>query len=418
MPLFAFGSNGSGQLGLGHEEDVSLPVRCVFEVAEDAAPGDEGTPKGGDVVRIVAGGNHTLVADRGGRVFAAGWNGDGRCGVSSKEHGGQGEGEMAMRFRRVVVVVGDFGGGAGDAGGGGGGQVYDTFTGVAASWEGTVLVASGLEKEEEGQESRDRVFVLGSGLKGELGLGKGCLRASAGGVAIPDFPPPGVRVRAVASGMAHTVVVLSDGSVWGWGAARKGQLGEANIPDKVVWSPRRIEGWEGLGFPATGAACGREFTVIMGDPARGEFAVLGAVDDKWGIRSGVSASQVKEKALRAGGYRAIEVSWHGVYVHLNNGEVVAWGRNDRGQIPSSTSTGDLGHGQVVRDLAVGSEHLLARLDERTVVACGWGEHGNCGPDTDAQGNVKGGWKRISLPDGESDIVGVGAGCATSWIITA
>ncbi|RAH76023.1 alpha-tubulin suppressor protein Aats1 [Aspergillus japonicus CBS 114.51] len=400
MPLFAFGSNGSGQLGLGHEEDVSVPARCVFEFAEDAAQGEVDAPKGGDVVRIVAGGNHTLVLDRRGRVFAAGWNGDGRCGIPKREEGG--EGEM----------------GEGDVpnAGGGGGRVYDTFTGVAATWEGTVLVASE-EEEEEGQESRDRVFVLGSGLKGELGLGKGCLRASAGGVAIPDFPPQGMKVRAVASGMGHTVVVLSDGSVWAWGAARKGQLGEANIPDKVVWRPRRIEGSEGLGFRATGAACGREFTVIIGDPARGEFTVLGAVDDKWGIRSGVSASQVKEKALRAGGYRAIEVSWHGVYVHLDDGEVVAWGRNDRGQIPW-TSTVDLGHGKVVRDLAAGSEHLLARLDERTVVACGWGEHGNCGPDTDAQGNVKGKWNRIPLPDGESDIVGVGAGCATSWIITA
>ncbi|PYH75860.1 RCC1/BLIP-II [Aspergillus uvarum CBS 121591] len=416
MPLFAFGSNGSGQLGLGHEEDVSVPTRCVFESAsaEDAAQGDEGGLKGSDVARIVAGGNHTLVLDRRGGVFAAGWNEDGRCGMSKREQGeeGEGEGEMVKRFRRVraVVPVVDLGGGDG----GGGGQVYDTFTGVAATWEGTVLVAS---VEEKGQESRDRVFVLGSGLKGELGLGKGCLRASAGGVAIPDFPPQGMRVRAVASGMGHTVVVLCDGSVWGWGAARKGQLGEANIPDKVVWSPRRIEGSEGLGFRATGAACGREFTVIMGDPARGEFTVLGAVDDKWGIRSGVSVSQVKEKALRAGGYQAIEVSWHGVYVHLNNREVVAWGRNDRGQIPS-TSTGDLGHGRVVRDLAAGSEHLLARLDERTVVACGWGEHGNCGPDTDAQGNVKVEWNRIPLSDGESEIVGVGAGCATSWIITA
>ena len=68
---------------------------------------------------------------------------------------------------------------------------------------------------------------------------------------------------------------------------------------------------------------------------------------------------------------------------------------------------------------MGSEHALALLDEGTVVAFGWGEHGNCGTEVDAQGNVKGRYNRIEMPEigHEHEVVGIGAGCATSWIIT-
>jgi protein ATS1 len=72
---------------------------------------------------------------------------------------------------------------------------------------------------------------------------------------------------------------------------------------------------------------------------------------------------------------------------------------------------------VVRELAVGSEHVLALVDGGKVVAFGWGEHGNCGPVADKRGDVKGRYIEIPVPGEEgSEVVGVGAGCATSWVV--
>ena len=91
---------------------------------------------------------------------------------------------------------------------------------------------------------------------------------------------------------------------------------------------------------------------------------------------------------------------------------MAWGRNDRGQLPPP----DL---PTPAKLAVGSEHAIALLGDGRVAAFGWGEHGNCGPDTDFQGNVSGTYNVISLPEAvgaDRKVVGVGAGCATSWMI--
>lgn len=228
---------------------------------------------------------------------------------------------------------------------------------------------------------------------------------------IPHFPPHGTSIISIASGMGHTAAVLSNGEVYGWGGARKGQLGEgAAKTQKVVWSPTRVEG---VSFKATDVACGREFTVVSGDRGKGEFVILGSENDKWGVVSGQPSG-----VLLA--YASISAGWHGVYVHHHqtsdgspSSSITAWGRNDRGQLPPA----DLPNAQ---KLAVGSEHGLALLDERTVAAFGWGEHGNCGPDTDAQGNVKGSYNKIQISSDGGErrrIVGIGAGCATSWIIT-
>ncbi|KAE8351091.1 regulator of chromosome condensation 1/beta-lactamase-inhibitor protein II [Aspergillus coremiiformis] len=359
MPLYAFGSNGSGQLGIGHDDDVSVPTRCLFDGPEPDALRNGGERTTNVVRRIAAGGNHTLLLFSDGSVYAAGWNGDGRCGGRACEG--------VVRFRRVVVGDGV------------------SFKDVSAGWEGSFLVSTG-----------DEVFVMGSGARGELGLGEGVVQATVAR-AMGGFPR-GMNVVAIASGMGHAVVVLSSGEVFGWGGARKGQLGESVRGRRIVWSPVRISD---VPFRATGAVCGREFTVVMGDKEKGEFVVLGSADHRWNVLSDIPV---------LGGYRYMAASWHGVYVHRAGGEVLAWGRNDRGQLPSE----DL---PVVRELAVGSEHVLALLDGGRLVAFGWGEHGNCGPVVDEQGNVRGRYNLIPLPlEGESDVVGVGAGCATSWVV--
>lgn len=380
MPLYSFGSNGSGQLGIGHVEDVSVPTQCHFdEESTNLSPtSSQNRAESSNILRIAAGGNHTLVLFADGAVYAAGCNEDGRCGQNVSP-------DPLLRFRRVIVHDASTG------------QAYDTFKGVSATWEATFLVpSSGVD------EDRDAVYVMGSGAKGELGLGPECARAPVA-TRIPDFPPKGTRIQAIASGMGHTVTVLSNGEVYGWGGARKGQLGEPAVALKIAWSPTKVDN---VRFSGAGdAACGREFTVVTGDQATGQFAVLGSSGDKWNILSGVPPPSAVE------GYRGIYASWHGIYVHQNDFSVVCWGRNDRGQLPPV----DL---PASKDIAVGSEHALALLEDQSVVAFGWGEHGNCGPDTDAQGNVKGGYKRIPLSVDIAAVVGIGAGCATSWVITS
>src|SRR4051794_5515435 len=70
--LLAFGSNGNGQLGLGHREDTHLPTRCIIP---DEFPSIS-PPK-----CIAAGGNHTFILFPCGRLFVTGSNAYGQCGL-------------------------------------------------------------------------------------------------------------------------------------------------------------------------------------------------------------------------------------------------------------------------------------------------------------------------------------------------
>ena len=417
MRLFAFGSNGSGQLGIGHQEDVSHPTQCLFEKPkkQETEPRQTTQDLNDEIIHIAAGGNHTLLLTKSGAVYAAGCNTDGRCGPHQEDE--------ILAFRRLILS--------------------DTIPGseiefkhVSATWEGSILVSA--------QTEGDKVFILGSNPKGELGLAANA--PISPGTSIPDFPPDGTRITALASGMAHSAAVLSNGDVYGWGAARKGQLGVGNIVARVACAPVKID----VPFFAESVVCGREFTVVSG---KGNFIVLGDPGNRWGVLrvpsllslDGDQVEDLRDGEGCAGSrgfvrypYTGIGASWHGIYVHAapglelvsdlgepasshpqvedtgsasGSGFLIAWGRNDRGQLPPSTLP-------TPTVLAVGSEHVLALLGDGQVAAFGWGEHGNCGPDTDPQGNVSGTYNVLSLPETVTDgkVVGIGAGCATSWMI--
>ncbi|CAG8070847.1 unnamed protein product [Penicillium salamii] len=381
MRLFAFGSNGSGQLGIGHQEDVSNPTQCLFTT--DPKSKDTTQDINEEITTIAAGGNHTLLLTKSGTVYATGANTDGRCGTSAPSPSPENV------FNRVSITTAS--------------GTVNTFSHVSATWEGSIFVSS--------EATDDKVYVLGTNTKGELGVTE-TLVSSA--VCVPSFPPRGTRVAALASGMAHSVAVLSNGDVWGWGGARKGQLGSENVVR--IAGPVRIQ----VPFFAEEVVCGREFSVVSGS---GQFVVLGDPGNRWGVLNVPECFEVSGESGPRGliryPYEGIRASWHGIYVHAAGldgdaggevGSLVAWGRNDRGQIPPRTLP-------TPAILAVGSEHVVALLKNGQVVACGWGEHGNCGSDLDALRNVADRVNLISLPETlEGKVVGVGAGCATSWMV--
>ncbi|KAI4182422.1 MAG: hypothetical protein L6R41_005994 [Letrouitia leprolyta] len=349
MTLYAFGSNGCGQLGIGDTEDTCIPQRCKL-MEEQQWPASIRTVQGG--------GSHTLILLESGDLYASG------SLVSSPSV------ESISKFSRIS---------------------NDNFGGskvrlCSALWEASIIVTF-----------NDEMYALGSGSKGELGLGIDVARCYE---KLERFWPQGEQIVDLSSGMSHTIAVLSNGDVYGWGNGRKGQLGE---PAEIVWKPRKIRN---LTFKVVRALCGREFSFLLRNPKDGHYVILGA--DKYGIRSDAPAA--------IPGWTDLGVSWGSIFVISESGDFFAWGRNDHGQTGPKRPPGAL-----VR-IAAGSEHTLALTDSGTIAARGWGEHGNCGPGVDSHGDVKGLWNEIH-PDQfvkGSKVAGIAAGCATSfaWILDA
>lgn len=363
--LYALGSNGSGQLGIGHDQDVSIPREVLFP------PGSEPSSP---IVSIAAGGNHTLLLAADGTLYRAGDASTGACGPFATGPSG---GKTAPVAREVALPRAAEGV-----------ATAAPVRFIAATWEASAVV------QDDAQARAAVVSTFGAGAKGELGLGQFIVRTPSAS-RTPGFPPPGAEVVDLAACMGHAVVVLSDGEAWGWGSGRKGQLG-AGV-DGVAYEPRRLEG---VGFPVARAVCGREFTVLFGSSEGGEVLVLGA--DKAGVRSSAPGS--------VAGWRDVGASWGGVYVLKSDGTLLSWGKDDHGQLAPD------GLPRLVK-MAVGSEHVVAMTEDGDVLSWGWGEHGNCGPQVE-NGDVKGRWNTIAskkyIPPG-SDITAIGAGCATSWI---
>lgn len=358
--VFCLGSNGSGQLGIGHKEDVSVPKPAIF---------DGPTPS--DITTIAAGGNHTLLLSSG-KLYSAGDLVSGARGISPQEDG------LHNIFRPVLF------------GSDTSADINSNIAFCAATWEASIIV----RKSEHGKAIK--VYTFGIGNKGELGQGEILFR-SAKPQLIKDFPPPELEIVDLAACVSHAVAVLNNGDVYGWGSGRQGQLGE---PQEVVHAPRKING---LDFKVVKAVCGREFTYLLGNPQEGKNVVLGS--DKWNVRSAAPAS--------INGWQDVCAGWSSIVVLFNDGKVKAWGSDSHGQIPPA----DIPQ---LTEISIGSEHALCLTHDGDVLAWGWGEHGNCGPNT-TDGDVKGKWNVIAsskyIPPG-SKIFNIGAGCATSWVLVS
>jgi protein ATS1 len=357
--LYAIGSNGSGQLGIGHDQDVSVPRQVLFR------PGSEPSKP---VVRVAAGGNHTLLLTSDGRLYWAGDSSAGACGPLSAEQ----KDKPGLFIAQEVALP----------------TTAAPVKHIAATWEASVIV------QADGNGRDTVVSSFGVGMKGELGQGQFIVRTPSVS-RIKDFPPPDTEVVGLTACMGHVVAVLSNGEVYGWGNGRKGQLG--TTVDGVVQEVRKIEG---VGFRVSRAVCGREFTCLFGSSEAGEILVLGA--DKAGVKSSAPTSAV--------GWKDVGASWGSVFILKGDGKLVSWGRDDHGQL-APPGLPQLEH------IAIGSEHVVAMTHDGDVLSWGWGEHGNCGPRVE-NGDVKGRWNVIAskkyLPPG-SGITGIGSGCATSWI---
>lgn len=379
--VYALGSNGAGQLGIGHNEDVNQPEKCIFRLyggdlsdAVEAGNQNAGARGRCEVQKIVAGGNHTLLLTTDGRLFVAG------------KASGIGEADSRTVFEEQTHILGHALGESGDRSG--------RITNVAATWEASFVVLD-----------NKIVCGWGAGGKGELGLGPDVHRVSEIKKVFEADSNDGVEAEivAIAACVAHVVVLLSDGRVFGWGRCRKGQFGEEFKKEKVLWSPtridRRVDVVGGLPFTPESVALGREYTVLV---RAGEKPLV------WGERKFFREEDL-ERTVKIG--ETVVSGWSSIHTlssPLPPKSVRSMGKNDHGQLAPANIP-------KLRALAAGSEHCIALTTDNQILAWGWGEHGNCGEDLDQRRTVVERWSVISLPRLEI-LTDVAAGCATSFLI--
>lgn len=231
--VWSWGSNSDGQLG--RDGDNSKPAVV---------------PDIDDIVAIAAGGSYSLAVDGGGVVWAWGNNDDGQLGDGSTSASPLAK--SVLDEQTVAVAAGkahslalaapgmQSAWGLNASGQIGDGTVEDRVSPIAIpEFADTVSVAAS-GNLSLGLASDGALWAWGQNFNGQLGLGdsgSGTDRTAA--TAVPGLPP----IRAIAAGLAHTVVFDADGAVWAWGLNSFGQLGKgdkgaatsSSVPLKVTF---------------------------------------------------------------------------------------------------------------------------------------------------------------------------------------
>lgn len=398
--LFAFGSNGQGQLGVGDNEDHHTPQTCTFVLASNRLAQHVPLIDGEQIHKLASGGNHTLLLTTHGRVFSTGSSNiaqhdEGLTYSTSATIQSSSSSFSATCWSEVY-----------------GAEIKDDsgptrITDVACTWTASFFVIDG------------RVIdVVGYGDRGELGLGEKVTQSSQRQTCFDvralqfenTFMPETDQIAHIvglSASMAHVIVLLSSGRLFGWGASRKGQLGEQVRGQASIWTPIEIT-WSEPRLVPSFVVTGRDWTFVS-SATGSKHHFLG--DDK---KFNPVAQWTKEDwEEETEPIQTIHAGWSSVTVLMRTGHARGYGKDDRGQLPPSTL---LHQSSKILAIAVGSEHTVAILEDGQVVAWGWGEHGNCGSTVDESKNVNDGYNTVFKIDAASPrkVVGVAAGCATSF----
>ena len=216
--VWAWGSNGQGQLGDGTTTTRFLPVAV-----------DLGVLNGAKVESVVAGYAHSLALDGEGRLWAWGGNAYGQLG----------DGTTNNRLTPVTVDLGYLGGAG--------------VTFVAADNDASFIM------DEDG-----RVWAWGRNFGGQLG--NGTTTDSTMPIAVDLTALGGARVVSLAAGNHNVLVVDDQGRLWGWGSNGNGELGDGTTTTRLTPVAADLSALGGA--KVVSVAAGSNFTLALDDTGK------------------------------------------------------------------------------------------------------------------------------------------------------
>lgn len=367
-----------GQTGLGRSAHLMTP---------HSIPGIAG------VSTLAAGNQHSLAVLTNGSVMAWGQNFNGQLGLGSSGAGtsqptpqllaglagaaavaaGAGH-SLALLTSGAVATCGSNTVGQLGLGTSGAGTDQSTFQ-VVPGLAGVVAVSTA-QDHSLALMTGGTVAAWGRNTNGQLGLGNTVAQSS------PQTIPGLSGVIAIATGERHALALLSGGTVMAWGKNDYGQLGLGNTLQQTA--PQPVPGLSGV----TALAAGFYHSLaLLGD---GTLMAWGR-NNQGQLGNGTSGpgtdSFTPQPVAGLTGVAAITTRGHYSLALLTNGTVMAWGKNDIGQLglgytnsgnvaPYGVNTPTLIPGLTgVTAVRTGLEHTLVLLSDGTMKSWGRRDYG-------------------------------------------
>ena len=352
--VWAWGTNGNGQLGDGTNADKNIPVQVKGTGGAEFLTG---------VTAIDAGNSHSLALKSDGTVWAWGSGGNGQTGDGTNTD------------RNIPVQV---------KGTGGSGHLANVKEIAAGGYHSVALKNDGT------------VWIWGRNAEGQLGDGTETNRNTPVQVKSADGSDHIAGVKDIAAGQYHTLALTNDGEVWAWGYNTSGQLGDGTNTNKNMPVQVKGTGSEEHLTDVKEIAAGRDFSLVLKNGGtvwtwgKNNYGQLGdGTNADKNIPVQVKGAGSEEhltdvKAIDAGGYHSVALK--------NGGTVWTWGSSSNGQLGDGTNTnknipvqvkGTGGAGSLtdVKGIAAGNNHSLAVKGDGTLWAWGSNNNGQLGDGT-------------------------------------
>ena len=301
--VWSWGANAVGQMGNGSTADSSSPVQATGV---------------GNVTAVAAGYGHSAVVKGDGTVWTWGDNSSGQLG----------NGSLIGRSRPVQVT-----------------GLTDVRGVAAGEWHTVVIKNDGT------------VWAWGDNSSGQLGNGTTIRQSTPAQV-------PGVSgIIAVAVGARHTIALKNDGSVWAWGDNSSGQLGDGTALNRST--PVSI-----AGVPAGGmVSANGNNSLLLG----GNGTVWAWGDNSYGqLGEGTPFSTpLPTQVNGVSGVTAVAAGTVHTVILKSDNTVWSWGYGKYGQLGYTPAPVQV-PGLNVITTVTGNDHILALPGDGTV--WGWGDN--------------------------------------------
>ncbi len=261
--LWAWGSNGSGELGDGTTTHRTTPVQVLTGVAA-----------------VSAGDDYTLAIKTDGSLWAWGRNDEGQLG----------DGTTTDRTTPVQVLTG--------------------VAAVSAGYEHTLAI-----------KTDGSLWAWGDNWKGRLG----------DGTAISRHTPVQILtgVAAVSVGLGHTLAIKTDGSLWAWGWNQDGQLGNGATSDRH--RPLKVL----TGVAAVSAGYGHSLAIKTDGS-------LWAWGHNWAGQLGDGTTHTRYTPVQIlAGVAAVSTRVVHTLARKTDGSLWAWGKNRQGELGNGSTMDSL-----------------------------------------------------------------------------
>ena len=203
--LYSFGSNRSGQLGLGDTDNKNVPT--LVKVSN-----------GSKVKTVGCGSGHTIIITKDGTLYSFGDNGYGQLGLGDN---------TPMNIPILVAALNDL-----------------KVKVVSCGNNHTVIIT------EDGN-----LYSFGKNEFGQLGLGNIGDKNEPKLVTIPG----GLKVKAASCGYHHTVIITEDNNFYTFGRNRNIQLGLGDTTNRYIPTLVNIP----RATKVIAASCGETHTVVI-----------------------------------------------------------------------------------------------------------------------------------------------------------